>query len=62
MECPFCKQRMQLKQLEGVKVDVCDEHGIWLDKGEIEALMDSAKQKGHADGLTSGLWNVSHGY
>jgi len=53
---------MQLKQVEGVKVDVCDEHGIWLDKGEIEALMDSAKQKGHADGLTSGLWNVSHGY
>lgn len=33
MECPFCRRRAQ-KQIEGVKVDVCEDHGIWLDKGE----------------------------
>jgi Zn-finger nucleic acid-binding protein len=60
MECPICKQRMQLKQIEGIRVDVCEEHGVWLDRGEIEALMESAKKRGESEGLSMSLWHVTH--
>ncbi|MBI2084617.1 MAG: zf-TFIIB domain-containing protein [Candidatus Aenigmarchaeota archaeon] len=55
MECPVCKQRMQVKTIEDVKVDVCESHGIWLDKGEVEALMEVAKKRGEHEGLIKNL-------
>jgi len=30
---------MKLIQKASLPIDVCDEHGVWLDKGELEALM-----------------------
>jgi Zn-finger nucleic acid-binding protein len=38
--CAICGNTMQ-KQLipQGVEIDVCDTHGVWLDRGELESLV-----------------------
>lgn len=41
IDCPECNSRLQRKRFFDdcpVEVDVCDEHGIWLDTGEIKEL------------------------
>ena len=57
MECPVCKQRMEHAKIEGAWVDVCKDHGVWLDKGEIEAIIEMSKSKGESEGLVKGLWD-----
>ncbi len=57
----------------GVEVDVCKEHGVWLDKGELEKIMasmrdiyraglaDRAKQgqeRGRLEGIFLGWWSL----
>lgn len=37
--CPRCGQRLGHRVIEDVEIDECAScHGIWLDKGELEAL------------------------
>ncbi len=39
--CPRCRTRMDKRVAEGVLVDTCPRgHGVWLDRGELEALRD----------------------
>lgn len=38
-ECPICKTRMPTVQQHGVHVDVCDAHGVWLDRRELPAMI-----------------------
>jgi Zn-finger nucleic acid-binding protein len=43
VRCPVCKQlinRVNFARISGVLVDVCRDHGIWFDGGEIEKVMD----------------------
>ncbi len=43
VRCPICRQminRVNFARISGVIVDVCREHGIWFDGGEIEKIMD----------------------
>lgn len=43
VRCPVCKRminRVNFAKISGVIVDVCREHGIWFDGGEIEKVMD----------------------
>jgi Zn-finger nucleic acid-binding protein len=43
VRCPVCKQmvnRVNFARISGVIVDVCRQHGIWFDGGEIEKIMD----------------------
>jgi hypothetical protein len=39
IDCPICGVRM-LKRvvLDGLELDYCDTHGVWLDSGEMERL------------------------
>lgn len=62
MECPVCKKRMHLRRMEGINIDVCEDHGVWLDKGEIEELMATAKRRGESEGVAKGLYNATHLY
>lgn len=46
MICPKCKSPMIVLELEGVETDYClDCKGIWLDDGELDALLDDSNQK-----------------
>lgn len=60
MECPVCKSRMKHEKVESVWADICEEHGVWLDKGEVESIMEHAKKKGEGDAFVRGLWSHSH--
>ena len=31
-----------------IEIDVCEEHGVWLDRGELEAICASLKRVGRA--------------
>jgi len=42
--CPVCRQRMATEEHYGVTADVCAEHGIWLDVGELLAIKRDAYQ------------------
>jgi|GEM_PF-6627162 len=44
------------QNMEGVWVDTCSEHGEWLDKSEIESLIEAARKKGKDEGFVESLW------
>ncbi len=40
INCPVCGNPMQKRVVQnGIEVDYCDWHGLWLDAGELERLM-----------------------
>jgi len=46
MDCPVCKEPMVVLELHEVEIDHCIEcKGVWLDAGELELLLESAKGK-----------------
>ena len=47
LPCPICKSIMTLSVREGVEIDICAEHGIWLDQAE---LLKITEQRRHDDG------------
>lgn len=51
--CPICGVLMQARSRESIAIDVCPDHGIWLDSGKIESLTEnisvSAKLKQRRD-------------
>ena len=46
MDCPVCKYPMIVLELNRVEIDYCQKcSGIWLDKGELELLLDTEQEK-----------------
>jgi Zn-finger nucleic acid-binding protein len=48
-KCPVCRKAMQRKNFmkrSGVITDVCAEHGIWLDSGELRQIFEWVKSGG----------------
>lgn len=44
-KCPVCGKPMKEKTIEGVVIDKCSEHGIWLDKGEQKKILEKVKKR-----------------
>ncbi len=47
--CPICGEVMHRRNygaVSGVIVDVCKEHGVWFDEGELEAILDWIRSGG----------------
>jgi len=41
--CPVCKEIMSVinyKKNSGILLDICEEHGVWLDGGELQQIID----------------------
>ena len=41
MPCPICGElmpRRNFRRISGVLIDICRDHGIWLDPGELEQI------------------------
>ena len=55
--CPRCGQRMQEGRFPGtaVPVDACtkNRHGVWLDQGELQAIVASRADAGAAGALAA---------
>jgi Zn-finger nucleic acid-binding protein len=41
--CPICKAIMRSEAQFGVGIDTCPEHGVWLDRGELDTIVTSLK-------------------
>ena len=39
LRCPVCTQSMVRKKVRGIETDVCEQHGVWLDTGELETIL-----------------------
>lgn len=37
--CPVCGNHLVLRILSGTEIDVCPDHGVWLDPGELQFLI-----------------------
>lgn len=49
IDCPVCHAAFKEVVNEGVLIDICTEcRGIWLDRGELEKLMDIAREEAEA--------------
>lgn len=42
--CPVCGETMEFKIVHLNKVDICEDHGIWLDKGELESIISRLRR------------------
>lgn len=41
--CPHCGKEMKIEVYEQVHIDWCTEHGVWLDNGELEAILNNLR-------------------
>lgn len=49
MNCPVCDGRLKAIEKFGVEVDICpDCKGVWLDRGELEKILEMVAQGGPA--------------
>ena len=45
VDCPVCGTAMQKRVVrDGIEIDFCDWHGVWLDAGELERLFAAQKE------------------
>ena len=43
LNCPQCLEEMVVEMYEGVHIDWCREHGVWLDNGELSAILNNLR-------------------
>ena len=43
LPCPVCEQIMILDEYHEVTIDRCRGHGLWLDNGELEAIINNLR-------------------
>ena len=62
IDCPVCGTPMRKHVVgEGVEIDYCDQHGVWLDVGEMERLLAASggglvsRQPGVGKSIAQGL-------
>ncbi len=56
MNCPVCDGRLRAVQKYGVEVDICpDCKGVWLDRGEIDKIIEIASSGEPTRSSTSDL-------
>ncbi len=45
MKCPNCNEILLMTQRNNIEIDYCPNcRGVWLDKGELDKLLDQAAQ------------------
>jgi len=46
MKCPNCNETLLMTERQNVEIDYCPQcRGIWLDKGELDKLLEYATRK-----------------
>ena len=71
--CPICGEKMQVEIEQGIHIDSCSQHGVWLDRGEFPSiilrirsgerldkmrLIRDAKREGKLSGAALGVWSL----
>jgi Zn-finger nucleic acid-binding protein len=46
MKCPHCNETLLMSERFNIEIDYCPRcRGVWLDKGELEKMLDFAEHK-----------------
>jgi uncharacterized protein len=62
MNCPICNIVLQLSEKQGVEIDYCPKcRGIWLDRGELEKIIERMEQETPARSAPAPVENL-YGY
>ncbi|GEM_PF-5326691 len=59
--CAVCQRPMYKKEIKEIEIDVCDMHGVWLDRGELNHLLEEFKKEGYAEHFALGVRKVFRG-
>jgi Zn-finger nucleic acid-binding protein len=55
MQCPVCDVPLSISSREGVEIDFCPQcRGVWLDRGELDKIIDRASVAMAPTGPTPG--------
>ena len=61
MKCPNCNINLLMADKQGVEIDYCPEcRGIWLDRGELEKIIDKSAQVNSESNRTPSYNNAQH--
>lgn len=62
MRCPVCDETLREVQKHGVSVDICPGcKGVWLDRGELEKVIEMAATDGPSQDVRSDYVNSQPG-
>ena len=51
MNCPKCQTTLMITDRQGIEIDFCPQcRGVWLDRGELDKLIERASRYGGDDG------------
>lgn len=45
--CVICREQVVQQVMEKVTVDVCEKHGLWLDKEELPRIIERIRMRAH---------------
>jgi Zn-finger nucleic acid-binding protein len=61
LSCPHCAEDMKHELYKEVEIDWCAEHGVWLDNGELEAILNNLRlDAGYLRGVRLRLWEARY--
>jgi Zn-finger nucleic acid-binding protein len=50
MNCPKCQTTLMMTDRQGIEIDFCSQcRGVWLDRGELDKLIERASRYGDDD-------------
>jgi uncharacterized protein len=60
MNCPICSVALVMAERHGVEIDYCPKcRGIWLDRGELDKIIERVEQQNVAKSPTPAVEQVS---
>ena len=55
MNCPACQTTLLMTERQGIEIDYCPTcRGVWLDRGELDKLIERASTPLHSDRPAAG--------
>lgn len=55
MQCPACNVTLMMTERQGIEIDYCPQcRGVWLDRGELDKIIDRSTQETAAAQPTAG--------
>ena len=61
LSCPHCDNSLKHELYQDVEMDWCPEHGVWLDNGELEAILNNLRlDDGYLRGWRLRLWETRY--
>lgn len=61
MKCPHCNVNLVMSDKQGVEIDYCPQcRGIWLDRGELEKIIERSTQNHGGSHNNQAYYNDHH--